>query len=509
MNLRGARAPLLLTLGLGAACGAGENNPPPPGSVSASASAPAPTASADASSSREGGTPHEASARRVVEWLQNGETARVRALFDDAMNQALPNDEAVASLWAGIEGKFGKLKKIVDANESDKAGYHVVLLTGDFGAAPMDLRLVFDKDGKLAGIGVQGTQSTKAFGPRPQTPKPPFPYVEREIAYDNEKDGMHFGGTLTLPTGEGPFPAVLLLTGSGTQDRDETLFGHKPFLVIADRLTREGIAVLRVDDPGAGKSTGPAAEATIETHARDAEAGLAFLASQKEIDPKRIGLVGHSEGGLIAALVAARSRTVAFVVSLAGTGIPGSEINPMQVESILRADPKMSEEGVKAIVEEQRALMKLVARGASHAELQKALNRAIDVAKKYAPSDAAKEAAEKQIGSSLAALEQPWFKSFVVTDPAESWSKVTVPVLVMNGDKDTQVPSKANLPAIKKALEKAHNQDADIEELAGLNHLFQPAQTGLFDEYAQIETTFDEKALDLMTVWLKKRAKVP
>src|SRR5206468_1127730 len=149
--------------------------------------------------------------------------------------------------------------------------------------------------GKIGGFTVVPTTNPNAFGPRPQTPKPPFDYATREVGYENDADKMHFAGTLSLPKGPGPFPVVLMITGSGTQDRDETIFGHKPFAVIADRLTRAGIAVLRVDDPGAGGSTGDVKNATLETHARDAEAGIAFLTTQKEIDPKRIGLIGHSE----------------------------------------------------------------------------------------------------------------------------------------------------------------------------------------------------------------------
>ncbi len=243
--------------------------------------------------------------------------------------------------------------------------------------------------------------------------------------------------------------------------------------------------------------------ATIDSHARDAEAGIAFLKTQKEVDARRIG---HSEGGILAAIVASRSKDVAFVVSLAGTGLPGAEINPLQVEATLRADGKVSDDGITAIVASQRKLMKLIAASARDTELEAALRDALETAQKYAPTDEAKATAQKELGATLSTLKLPWFKSFVTTEPAVFWSKVTVPVLALNGDKDTQVPSKANLPAIKVSLDKAHNKDVDCEELAGLNHLFQPAKTGLLAEYAQIETTFDEKALDIMTTWLKKRA---
>src|SRR5712691_5734789 len=172
---------------------------------------------------------------------------------------------------------------------------------------------------------------------RPQEPKKPYPYREEEVAYDNKQGHSHLVGTLTLPRSGGPFPAALLITGSGQQDRDEALMGHRPFLVLADYLTRRGIAVLRVDDRGVGGSTGEVARATTEDFAGDVLAGVAYLKTRKEIDPKRIGLIGHSEGGVIAPLCAARSRDVAFMVMLAGTGLPGEEILYRQGELILKA----------------------------------------------------------------------------------------------------------------------------------------------------------------------------
>jgi uncharacterized protein len=444
-------------------------------------------------------------AGQVIEWLVTGQHAKVRALFAAEMAQALPDDAALAALWSGVEGKLGKLERQLAVTESDHAGHHIVDVTCAFALGPMDVRLVFDGERHIAGFFVKPTTRTDVYGARPQTPKEPFPYAAREVLYDNPADGSKIGGTLTLPPGPGPHPAVLLVTGSGAQDRDETLFGHKPFLLIADRLTRQGIAVLRVDDRGIGKTTGNAESATIETHATDAEAGIAFLAAQKEIDKARIGVVGHSEGGIIAAVVASRSKSVAFVVSLAGTGLPGSAINPLQIAAILRAEGSVSPEGIAAIVDEQKKLMRLVADGADEAKLRAAVEHAVEVAQKHAP-EAEKERVAAGVTAGLAALGSPWFKSFVKLDPRPYWQKVTVPVLAMIGDKDLQVPADENLAAIKAAL--GHNRDASTEKLAGLNHLFQPAKTGLVDEYSKIETTFDDAALDLLGKWLRKRAKL-
>ena len=444
-------------------------------------------------------------ATQVVGWLQAGEDGKVRALFDDAMSKALPTDAAVATMWSGIEAKVGKLEQVLESNETSFKGMTFVLVTCRFASGPMDLKLVFDPARKIAGFFIVATQNANAYGPRPQTPKPPFDYEARDVGYDDKTNKMHFAGTLTLPKGAGPFPAVLLITGSGTQDRDETILGHKPFLVIADALAKKGIAALRVDDPGAGGSTGDVKNATVESHARDALVGIAFLKTQPGIDPKRLAILGHSEGGIIAAIVASQSEDVRAVVSLAGTGLPGAEINPLQIEAILRADGKMTEEGIKAVVDSQRKIMKLLAKDADDAQLEAAVKDAFDTAARYATSATDKKATQQDLAASLETLKTPWFKSFVKLDPATYWSKVTVPVLALVGDKDTQVPADPNLVAIKRALVKNKNVDAD--KLAGLNHLFQPAKTGLLEEYATIEITFDDRGLAQVTDWIAQHLK--
>jgi len=201
---------------------------------------------------------------------------------------------------------------------------------------------------------------TRGPGPnRPQEPKPPFPYRSEDVSYENAKAAVKFAGTLTLPSGSGPFPAVLLITGSGPQDRDENIFGHKPFLVIADFLTRRGIAVLRVDDRGVGASTGDLTKATEDDLTDDALAGVAFLRGRADIQPARIGLIGHSEGADVAARSAARSTDVAFIVMLAGTGIPGEELLVSQGEAIMRASGA-SDEQIERNTEVQRAMFRIV-----------------------------------------------------------------------------------------------------------------------------------------------------
>ena len=328
---------------------------------------------------------------------------------------------------------------------------------------------------------------------RPQNPVKPYPYREEDVTYENKAAGVTIGATLTTPAGSGPFPAVLLITGSGPQDRDESLMGHRPFLVLADYLTRHGIAVLRADDRGVGKSTGTFAAATSADFATDAEAGIAYLQTRAEVDRRKIGIVGHSEGGLIAPMVAARNSSVAFIVLLAGSGVPGDRI--LAAQSAL-----ISEAG-----------------GLSHEQAEKNSRDLLDVLAvvKTAKDDASLEAALRaklagmvpppQVDAQIRALSAPWLRYFVAYDPATSLSRVTCPVLALGGEKDLQVPPAENLAAIRKALDAAGNKNVTVEQLPGLNHLFQTAKTGAPSEYSQIEETMSPVALAKIGDWIAKR----
>jgi pimeloyl-ACP methyl ester carboxylesterase len=443
---------------------------------------------------------HAATAQQIVKWVDAGEHAKVRELFDEAMNAALPSDIALEALWSGIETQFGQFDRPLATTVQKTDPYTVVLVTSTFGTTPMEVRVVFDKANRLAGLQVTPSQSPDAYGERPQTPTPPFPYAAKEVLYPNAVGGIEIGGTLTLPEGPGPHPVVLMITGSGPQDRDETLFGHKPFLVIADHLTRKGIAVLRVDDRGVGKTTGDPATATVEDHVTDVEAGVAFLKTQAEIDPKRIGLIGHSEGGVIAPVVAAKSSDVAFLVSLAGPAVSGAELNPMQVRALLTAGNAPA-----AIVDEivlgQENLMKLLVAGAPDTELQDAVKALAKVAVKLTPGvDPNDVEAQKTTAREMIPLLSPWFRSWAKLDPAVHLAKIEVPILIMIGDKDLQVPAGPNLDKAKLALAK--NPKLRTEQLPGLNHLFQTAKVGTMDEYVTLSETFNPAALELMTTWL-------
>ncbi len=312
--------------------------------------------------------------------------------------------------------------------------------------------------------------------------------------YDNKSAGNKLAGTLTIPSGKGPFPAVVLITGSGPQDRDESLMGHKPFLVLSDYLTRKGIAVLRVDDRGVAKSTGDFATATTADFATDTEAGIAYLQTRPEVDAKKIGLIGHSEGGVIAPMIAARNHDVAFIVMLAGSGVPGDQIIVAQTELIIEASGQSHEEAMKAGAK-QRERLDLIKQNSDQASLEKQLREKL-----------AGEVSEANIGVAIRQLSSPWLRYFINYDPAIALGKVTCPVLALNGGKDLQVPPSQNLPAIKKALQAAGNKDYETDELPGLNHLFQTAKTGSPSEYAQIEETMSPVVLEKIASWILRRS---
>jgi len=356
-------------------------------------------------------------------------------------------------------------------------------------------------DGAWSGPNYKGplnfaSRPVAASGPkRPQTPQPPFPYRTEEVTVPSAP-GVTLAGTLTLPQGKGPFPAVVMITGSGAQDRDETILGHKPFAVIADRLTRDGIAVLRVDDRGFAKSTGNFAAATDDDFAVDTAAQVAFLRKRADVDPAKIGLIGHSEGGLVAPKVAAKDPKLAFIVLMAGPGVPLSEVLKLQRAKLAPAMGVGPEQLAKtqALVDRALAAMKDAKDEAD------ARARVIKVAKDDSSgvihSDAEAEALAAQLTSG-------WMRNLLDYDPAPTLAKVKCPILALNGSKDGQVPPEQNLPAIRKATKA--NPDVTLVELPNLNHLFQTAKTGAVGEYADIEETVAPVALDTMSAWIVRR----
>lgn len=329
---------------------------------------------------------------------------------------------------------------------------------------------------------------------RPQTPKPPFPYEAEEVEFENEVEEIVLAGTLTLPKGDGPFPAAVLITGSGPQDRDEMIFEHRPFAVLADALTRRGVAVLRFDDRGVGGSTGNLAIATTADLAGDTAAAMDFLKTRAEIDPARIGLIGHSEGGLIAPMIASLRTDVAFAVLIAGPGDDGAKILLDQSALIARAagapedvieKSRAQQETIFAIVKDDS-----ITRDEAPARMKTALTEG-------QPPLTEQELAE--LDAEIAQVNSPWMRFFLTYDPAPTLEALRCPTLALLGEKDLQVPAETNAKSIRSAFQKATAagaKDLYVEILPGLNHLFQSCETGAIGEYAEIETTIAPSALE-------------
>jgi pimeloyl-ACP methyl ester carboxylesterase len=345
------------------------------------------------------------------------------------------------------------------------------------------------------------TDRAPAIGVRPQEPKRPLPYREVDVLVENRAAGATLACTLTEPPGEGPFGAVVMATGSGPQDRDEALFGHRPFFVLSDAITRAGVAVLRCDDRGVAKSTGTYGTATTMEFVDDTLAEVAALRMRPEIARAHVGIVGHSEGGEIAALAAARSKDVAFIVMLAGPAVPGDLTLDLQRGWAEKAAGATPEAVAHSKATWDRAFVILKSNketGVAEREL-----RAI-----YDGLPADDRAQLEKAGGFAPLARQllsPWMRGFIALDPRPSLARIRVPVLALNGELDRQVLPRENLPEMKKALR--HDTDVTVRELPGLNHLFQTAKTGAVGEYAQIDETMSPAVLTLVSDWIARHAK--
>lgn len=349
-----------------------------------------------------------------------------------------------------------------------------------------------DAAGALVGVLTQGIEVPLSFSrydtERPQTPKPPFPYRAEEVSFE-AAPGVELAGSLTLPKGKGPFAAAVMISGSGQQDRDETLFGHKPFAVIADMLTRRGVAVLRLDDRGKGGSTGDFAKATTHDFASDTTAAVAYLRARPDIAPARVGLIGHSEGGMIGPMVAAKDPRIAFVVMLAGPGVPFRELIVAQrkaISSALGVSPQAiaANEAVVGLAESTTVGAK------DSAEAQARIRAAL--ADKGLPAPLL-DRVVRQVGS-------PGYLSMLADDGRSNLAKLRMPVLAVIGSKDLQVPAAQNIPALKATLKD--DPYATVMELANLNHLFQDADKGLVSEYLLSTQTLSPRALQIVGDWV-------
>ena len=350
-----------------------------------------------------------------------------------------------------------------------------------------------------------GRASAPAAPVRPQEPKPPFPYSSRDVTVESAP-GVRLAGTILTPPGAGPFPAVVFVTGSGPQNRNEELLGHKPFLVIADYLARHGIASLRYDDRGTAQSTGNFAASTSADFADDAQAAVTFLRKQPGVAPAHVGIIGHSEGGLIAPMVAARDKDVAFIVLVAGPGLPGDSILLLQGELIAKANNTP-----QAMIDTNLAVnSRLFAAVKGARDSADAAARVNGIADRMTASLPVTQQAQArtQLENVKAQVLAPWMQYFLKYDPRTALRQVRVPVLALDGSLDLQVPPKQDLAAIDTALKRAGNRDYEVKELPGLNHLFQTAKTGSPNEYATIEETFSPTALQIIADWINARSRV-
>ena len=337
---------------------------------------------------------------------------------------------------------------------------------------------------------------------RPQEPKKPYPYVEEEVTFENATARIKLAGTLTLPKGKGPFPALVLVTGSGPQDRNEEILGHKPFLILADFLTRQGLAVLRYDDRGFGKSGGKFDDATSQDFATDAAAAVAFLKTRKEIDAKRIGVAGHSEGGTVAPIVAAdHPSDVAFIVLLAGPGVRGDVILNRQRVDILKAEG-MKDEEIRETSEFYTLVTAMTQEKLPREELKAKMIAAMTKYRDALSEERKKELEAKTFPEIADKFVDPWMIYFLNYDPKPTLARVKCPVLAITGEFDLQVNAKENLGGIARGLKAGNNSNVTTKELPGLNHLFQPTKTGAISEYSRIETTFDSDAMKLVAEWI-------
>ncbi|MBB6459459.1 alpha/beta hydrolase family protein [Flammeovirga kamogawensis] len=332
---------------------------------------------------------------------------------------------------------------------------------------------------------------------KPQEPLPPFPYVSKNIKFKNEKANILLAGTFTRPIDVKKYPAVILISGSGPQDRNQEILGHKSFLLLADELTKKGVAVLRFDDRGTGESSGNFNSASTLDFSTDVEAAYEYLLSRKDVDPTKIGLLGHSEGGTIAGIVASENKAIDFVVLMASPGLRGKELMLHQKaliekkggvpDNIIERNQKIFSEAYSIVINNEQPLFDKLADYLQH-QFDHQLN-------------------DQQINNLAKTFSSNWMKEFIKLDPATYFSKVTCPVLALNGTKDVQVIAKENLDAIYNALTEAGNTAIDIEEIEGINHLFQECETGLPNEYGEIEQTLSPVLLEKVTTWITSKTK--
>jgi pimeloyl-ACP methyl ester carboxylesterase len=450
-------------------------------------------------------------ARATVQLLAEGNYKTVYASFDETMKSNLPT-EKLQETWESLLQDCGPYKRQTTINIEPMDQYFIVSVTCLFEKIAVDVQFTFTTTYDIAGLYFVPTGNTGKAPTMPpkrlQVPLRPYPYDEREVTYKNSKTGVKLAGTLTLPRVKGKVPVVLLISGSGQQDRNETILGHQPFLILADYLTRRGIAVLRVDDQGIGGSTGNFEIATGEDLAGDVLAGVEYLKKQPKINPQKIGLIGHSEGGLIAPMVAVKSKDVAFIILLAGPGIPGEQSMAAQLAAMLKARGK-NNRIIERDLNLQKSLFAIVKQEKDNSNAEGKIR---EVLTKYV--DSLTEAEKQALGAKDSFIKiqtesvlKPWIRFYISYDPRLALSKVICPVLALYGSKDTQFEPRKNMSEIQAALKKGANKDFVVKELPNLNHLFQTCQNGSPDEYRKIEETIAPSVLQIIGDWIINHSK--
>ena len=447
---------------------------------------------------------------------------------------AVSQDDKFSGIWMGKLAVGGvELRIVFNIEINDSGVYSATMDSPDQGAAGIPVGPVEVKDDsliihaptlrgeyrgllesaeKIAGKWTQMgrsmvldllKQENKLTLNRPQEPLEPFPYLAKDVRFKNQAGGFELAGTLTLPQeGEG-FAAVVLVSGSGQQNRDEEIFGHKPFKVIADYLTTKGIAVLRYDDRGVGGSGGNPAGVTSYDFMKDAEAAVEYLLTVEGIDRNKIGIIGHSEGGLIAPMLASLRDDIAFIILLAGPGTSCKQLLLDQNEYI-SLKSGVPDATVRQNIEMMDSIYNIMMQEEKQEEgARKIKNYTTEVLKELGNSDDIINTVLENMDTQLGPASYNWFRYFIMADPAEYLPRVKCPVLALNGEKDCQVSYKQNLEGIQKGLE--NNEDVTTKSFPDLNHLFQHSETGLVNEYALIEETFSPEVLEIMANWIIER----
>ena len=388
---------------------------------------------------------------------------------------------------------YGELELGVDEYKAKyEAVYRNDSLVGEWKQSIFNNELIFTRTNEIPSL------------ERPQEPLEPFPYQSETVKFHNKEADIDLEGTLTLP-GNGKYPAVVLVTGSGPQDRDENLFDHKPFKLIAHELTQAGFAVLRYDDRGVGQSEGDFSKGNTADFASDTWAAFQFLQNHENIDPDKIGIIGHSEGGMIAQMLAAQHSEISFIISMAGPGIPIKELMLEQTEAVLRAE-NYEDKLVEKSVDINRRIYDVIIKYSDSKKLKKKIKATYESALKELTDEEKTELGFSKLSmmQNLNTLSSPFYRYFISFNPEDYLVKIKCPVLAINGTKDVQVMYKSNLENIERVLKASGNENVTIKAFEGLNHLFQPAETGAVSEYPKIETTIDPAVLEYLKEWLKK-----